>query len=34
MYAMPYKCGTRHCNLCLTEKYVIVRADQRTKQEN
>ena len=23
-----YKCGTRRCDLCLTEKYVIARADQ------
>ena len=28
MYATPYKCGTRRCNLCLTQKYVIARADQ------
>ena len=28
MYATPYKCGTRRCDLCLTEKYVIARADQ------
>ena len=27
MYAPPYKCGTRRCDLCLTEKSVIVRAD-------
>ena len=23
----PYKCGTRKCNLCLTEKYEILRSD-------
>ena len=28
MYATPYKCGTRHCDLCLTEKHAITRADQ------
>ena len=28
MYAKPYKCGTRRCDLCLTEKCVIARADQ------
>ena len=28
MYATSYKCGTRHCDLCLTEKYVIALADQ------
>ena len=28
MYATPYKCGTRRCDLCLTEKYVIAHADQ------
>ena len=28
MYATPYKCGTRRCNLCLTETYVIARSDQ------
>ena len=28
MYATPYKCGTRRCDLCLTEKYIIARADQ------
>ena len=28
MYATPYKYGTRRCDLCLTEKYVIARADQ------
>ena len=27
MYATPYKCGTRRCDLCLTEKYVIAHAD-------
>ena len=29
MYATPNKCGTRHCDLCLTEKYVIACADQK-----
>ena len=28
MYATPYKFGTRRCDLCLTEKYVIARANQ------
>ena len=28
MYATLYKYGTRRCDLCLTEKYVIARADQ------
>ena len=28
MYATPNKCGTRRCDLCLTEKHVIARADQ------
>ena len=28
MYATSYKRGTRSCNLCLTEKYVIACADQ------
>ena len=28
MYATPYKCGTRRRDRCLTEKYVIARADQ------
>ena len=28
MYASLCKCGTRRCDLCLTEKYVIARADQ------
>ena len=27
MYATPYKCGTRIYDLCLTEKYVIARAE-------
>ena len=27
MYATLYKCGTRRCDLCLTEKFVIARAD-------
>ena len=28
--AAPYQCGTRKCDLCLTEKAVIARADQAT----
>ena len=28
MYATPYKCGIRRCDLCATEKYVTARADQ------
>ena len=28
MYATPYKCDTRHCDLCLTEKYVTVCAER------
>ena len=28
MYATPYKCGTRRCDLRLTEKYFIAHADQ------
>ena len=28
MCTSPYKCGTRPCDLCPTEKYVIARADQ------
>ena len=28
MYATLYKYGTRSCDLWLTEKYVIARADQ------
>ena len=27
-YATPYICGTRRCDLCLTEKYIIARAKQ------
>ena len=27
-YATPYRCGTRSCDLCLTEKYIITRANQ------
>ena len=26
-YAFPYKCGTRKCGLCLTEKMIIARSD-------
>jgi len=28
--ATPYKCGTRYCNLCITEKTVILLADPET----
>ena len=28
--ASPYKCGTRRCNLCITEKYIIATADPAT----
>ena len=28
-YASPYWCGTRRCDLCITEKYIIVRADEQ-----
>ena len=28
-YASPYRCGTRRCDLCITEKYIIERADQK-----
>ena len=28
-YASPYKCGARKCDLCLTEKMIIARSDQR-----
>ena len=28
LYETPYKCGTRRCDLCLTEKYVMASADQ------
>ena len=27
--ASPYRCDTRKCDLCLTEKYIIARADQK-----
>ena len=27
-YATPYRCTTRRCDLCLTEKYIIARANQ------
>ena len=27
-YASPYRCGTRRCHLCITEKYIIARGDQ------
>ena len=25
----PYRCGTRRCDLCVTEKYIIARVDQK-----
>ena len=28
-YASPYKCGTRKCDLCLTEKLIIARSDPK-----
>ena len=28
--ASPYKCGSRRCDLCITEKSIIVRADPET----
>ena len=28
-YAFQYKCGTRRCDLCLTEKMIIALADQK-----
>ena len=28
-YASPHKCGTRKCDLCLTEKMIIARSDPR-----
>ena len=34
-YASPYKCGTRKCDLCLTEKMIIATSDPKkflTKQ--
>ena len=27
-YASPYRCDTSRCELCLTEKYIIARANQ------
>ena len=29
VYASPYKCGTRKCDLCLTEKMIIARSDPK-----
>ena len=26
-YTLPDKCGTCRCNLCLTEKYFVIRED-------
>ena len=28
-YASTYRCGSRRCDLCLTEKYVIARANHK-----
>ena len=28
--AFPYTCGSKRCDLCLTEKLLIAKADQRT----
>ena len=28
-YASAYRCGTRRCDLCITEKYIIARANQK-----
>ena len=28
LYGTPYRCGTRRCDLCLTEKYIKARANQ------
>ena len=28
-YTSPYKCGTRKCDLCLTEKLIIPRSDPK-----
>ena len=28
-YSFPYKCGTRKCDLCLTEKMIIARSDRK-----
>ena len=28
-YASPYKCKTRKCDLCLTEKLIIARSDPK-----
>ena len=29
-HASPYRCGMRRCDLCLTEKIVIIQADPKT----
>ena len=29
VYAFPYKCGTRKCNLCLIEKMIVARSDPK-----
>ena len=34
MYAAPYRCGTRGCDLCLIEKYIIARANQNNLLNN
>ena len=28
-YASAYRCGTRRCDLCITEKYIIARSNQK-----
>ena len=28
-YASAYRCGTRRCDLCITEKYIVARANQK-----
>ena len=33
-YASSYRCGTRRCDLCITEKYIIARADQKSFLKN
>ena len=33
-YATPYRCGTRSCDLCLTEKYIVAQANQNNFLNN
>ena len=33
-YASSYRCGTRRCDLCITEKYIIAMADQKSLLKN